>query len=150
MKKPSRRYREHARRVRRQLRGITRKASPGPPLSIGRKRVPKHDVARKTEGNCHMCGAALNGVFQVGHVKPYRRGGRCTVDNCLPICARCNRLRWSYSPKLLRFMLLFGRYAKQEIRGKKIPGKKARKPTSLGQLLIDLHVKNTWKKSTEI
>jgi hypothetical protein len=47
-------------------------------------------------------------------------------------------------------MLLFGRYAKQEIRGKKIPGKKARKPTSLGQLLIDLHVKNTWRKSTEI
>jgi hypothetical protein len=138
MKNPSKAYRAHARRVRNQLRRIARKASPGPPVKIARRRVSRDQVAQKTAGNCHMCGDSLNGRWQVGHVQPYRRGGQCSVKNCLPICAECNRLRWSYTLRLLRFMLLFGRYAKQEIRGEDGT------PTELGERLIQLHIRNSW------
>ena len=85
-----------------------------------------------------MCGDSLKKSWQIGHVKPHQRGGQCTVMNCLPICAECNRLRWSYSPEVLRFMLLFGRYSKQAIRGRN------GKPTALGEELIKLHVRSTW------
>ena len=138
MKNPSKAYKAHARRVRNQLRRIARKASPGPPVERARRRVPRDQVAKKTAGNCHMCGDSLDGRWQVGHVQPYRTGGRCSVKNCLPICTECNRLRWSYSPALLRFMLLFGRYAKQEIRGKNGTA------TELGERLIQVHIRNTW------
>ena len=66
------------------------------------------------------------------------KGGQCSVNNCLPICTECNRLRWSYSPRLLRLMLLFGRYAKQKIRGKN------GRDTELGERLIQVHIRNTW------
>ncbi len=141
MKNPTDRYKAHAQRVRREACRMARKGSPGPPVIIPRQRVSRDEVQQKTAGNCHMCGDRLKPGFQIGHVKPYRRGGRCTVKNCLPICAECNRLRWSYPPRLLRFMLLFGRYAKQEIRGKN------GKPTEVGERLLELHVRNTWRNS---
>src|SRR6266436_3525447 len=95
-------YRAHTQRVRKHLRAIARKPSPAPPQTITRRRVPRDQVQEKTEGNCHMCGDSLGGEWQVGHVKPYQHGGRCTVKNCLPICIEYNRLRWSYSPNVLR------------------------------------------------
>ncbi len=131
-------YTTHARRVRDELRHLARKGSPGRPPVVGRRQVSRDQVQDKTDGNCHMCGDSLRDSWQIGHVKPYRRGGACSVKNCLPICAKCNRLRWSYQPEVLRFMLLFGRYAKQEIRGH------GGKPTDLGEELIKLHVRSTW------
>jgi 5-methylcytosine-specific restriction endonuclease McrA len=128
----------HARRIRDDLRRVARKGSPGRPPVVARRRVSREEVQDKTDGNCHMCGDSLEASWQIGHVKPYRRGGACDVRNCLPICAKCNRLRWSYRPDVLRFMLLFGRYAKQAIRGK------GGKPTALGEELIKLHVRSTW------
>jgi len=105
----------------------------------------RHSAARSshTQSPTH-CGDSLNGRWQVGHVKPYRHGGQCTVKNCLPICVECNRLRWSYSPNVLRFMLLSGRYAKQEIRGEN------RRPTELGERLIQLYVRKTWSNRQRI
>lgn len=133
-------YIAHTRRVRSEVRRIFAKRSPGRPPTMGRRRVSRREVAEKTDGNCHMCGDALNSSWHIGHVKPYRLRGHCTVKNCLPICVECNRLRWVFAPSVLRFMLLFGRYAKQEIRGKN------GKPTDLGEKLITLHVRKTWSK----
>ena len=112
---------------------------PRPPVKLGRQYVPRGEVAKKTADNCHMCGEALGDGWQIGHIQPYRLGGQCSVENCLPICAECNRLRWSYEPRVLRFMLQFGRYAKQEIRGRNGT------PTELGEQLIQLHIRNTWR-----
>ena len=131
-------YTAHARRVRDGLRRIAHKGSGSRPPPVARRRVPREQVQKKTEGNCHMCGDSLTASWQIGHVKPHRRGGQCTVENCLPICAECNRLRWSYKPEVLRFLLLLGRYAKQQIRGRN------GKPTDLGEELIKLHVRSTW------
>ena len=89
--------------------------SPGKPRrSLTRKE--RDEVQKKTAGTCHFCGAQLNGSWQADHVIAHLFGGECTVENCLPICVECNRLRWSYPPEVLRLMLRFGRYAKQEIR----------------------------------
>ena len=131
-------YIAHARRIRDKLRRLARKGSPSDPPVAPRMSVSRKEVQDKTDGSCHMCGDDLRETWQIGHVKPYRGGGACTVKNCLPICTKCNRLRWSYRPEVLRFMLLFGRYAKQEIRGH------GGKPTDLGKALIKLHVRSTW------
>jgi len=50
------------------------------------------------------------------------------LDNYLPICKECNRLRWSYRPDVLRLIIRLGVYAKHEIR----------QDTKLGKRLIRL------------
>lgn len=89
-------------------------------------------VRDKTAGTCHVCGGPLDDSWQVDHVKPHHLGGKSSVENSLPICAECNRLRWSYEPEALRLMMRFGRYAKQEIRH----------DTKLGRQLLRLAAQN--------
>lgn len=62
------------------------------------------------------------------HVVPLQLGGVSKSDNYLPICVECNRLRWGYRPEVLRLMIRFGIYAKQQIRHN----------TPLGELLVQL------------
>jgi 5-methylcytosine-specific restriction endonuclease McrA len=136
--KQRRTYSAHARRVRGELIRIARKQPKTPPPTGSRRGVSRAEVQEKTASNCHMCGDDLPKKWQIGHVKAYRRGGVSTVQNCLPICPECNRLRWSYRPEVLRMILQLGRYAKQAIRGK------GGKPTPLGEELIELHVRSKW------
>ena len=131
-------YTSHARRVRQALLQTARKGTPGPRPKEPRRSVSRADVQAKTDGNCHMCGDTLTDTWQIGHVKAHRRGGKSTVENCLPICAECNRLRWTFRPEVIRLLLEFGRYAKQAIRGK------GGKPTKLGEDLIEVHIRNSW------
>lgn len=103
-----------------------RTANNRPRRTLGPKE--RAEVRGKTGGTCHTCGGRLDGGWQVDHVMPHQLGGECTVENCLPICVECNGLRWSYQPEVLRLMMRFGRYAKQEIRHR----------TKLGEQLIRL------------
>lgn len=47
---------------------------------------------------------------------PHRLGGKGHVDNYLPICKECNRLRWCYPPEVIRLIMRLGIYLKTEIR----------------------------------
>ena len=59
-------------------------------------------VLAKTAGTCHVCGGPSGSGWQADHVIPHERGGIHALDNFLPICRECNRLRWSYGPEVLR------------------------------------------------
>jgi hypothetical protein len=75
-----------------------------------------------------VCGGPLGRDWQVDHVVPHHLGGEHAEDNYLPACRICNRLRWSYSPPVLRLVIRFGLLAKQEIR----------RNSELGQQLLRL------------
>jgi len=72
-------------------------------------------VFEKTGGVCHICGGDLGTRWAVDHVKPLAKGGQNTVENYLPACGPCNRLKWHRSPEAIRRIMQLGVYAKKEI-----------------------------------
>ena len=68
--------------------------------SCRRKSCPKavkEAVWRKYNGNkmngkCYVCKVPITFTnFEVGHNKPYSKGGKWTINNLRPICRSCNR-----------------------------------------------------------
>jgi hypothetical protein len=90
--------------------------------------VDRRTILAKTNGTCHVCGVPLGERWQADHVIQHAHGGAHSLDNYLPICRECNRLRWSYNPEMLRMILRLGIVAKQEIRH----------DTKLGRLLTKM------------
>ena len=76
----------------------------------------RQQILRKTGGCCHVCGGRVDPGWQADHVVPHAHGGTHSVENYLPICATCNRIRWFYSPDVFRLIMQLGVYAKEEIR----------------------------------
>ena len=85
------------------------------------------EIFEKTEGHCHFCGDPvqfakrgwahdLDGRWEVDHVIQRAKGGSKSVENCLPACTRCNRLRWHRTGEEVRELLLLGLVAQDEIR----------------------------------
>lgn len=103
-----------------------RSFKPGPRSAL--TAADRVNVRRKTGGTCHVCGGPLGARWQADHVVPHKLGGQATIENYLPICKECNRLRWSHSPEVIRLILRLGVYAKNEIRHE----------TELGERLISL------------
>ncbi len=97
----------------------------------------------KTKGHCHFCGDSiefekrgwhngdLTGYWEVDHVIQRGKGGIDSVDNYLPACTRCNRLRCHRTGDRIRELLLLGLVAKDEIK----------KDTPLGHALRELREK---------
>ncbi len=85
-------------------------------------------IWNKTRGHCHFCGdpvefakrgwrpGNLKGYWEVDHVIQHRKGGADSVDNYLPACTRCNRLRWHRTGDQVRELLLLGLVAQDEIK----------------------------------
>ena len=78
-----------------------------------------HSIFSKTGGRCHFCGAKLRfdnrgfsenprGHWEVDHIVQRKHGGADTVDNYLPACTTCNRLRWSLTGDDLQLRLFMG------------------------------------------
>jgi len=72
------------------------------PTTSRRKRKPcpkavknavwKKYNGRRMTGKCYVCGASITfDNFELGHNKPFSKGGKCTVRNLRPICRTCNR-----------------------------------------------------------
>ena len=64
-------------------------------------------IFKKTNGHCHFCGDNVtfdkygiksiedaDGVWEVDHIHQKGKGGNKSIENCLPACYKCNRLRW--------------------------------------------------------
>ena len=94
-----------------------------------------------TSGHCHFCGDRLmfgkrglknrkneNGAWEVDHVIQKDKGGKSSVENYLPACVRCNRLRWHRKGNDLRELLLLGHIATGEIK----------KGTETGKRILEL------------
>lgn len=82
-------------------------------------------VFLKTRGHCHFCGDEivfekrgwdrdLAGRWEVDHVIQRKKKGGSSIDNYLPACTRCNRLRWSRTGASLRRVIFLGLVAKDE------------------------------------
>lgn len=102
------------------------------------------DVFNKTNGHCHFCGDKLlltkygakdinnlNGSWEADHVIQKGKGGSKNLENCLPCCVRCNRLRWHRKGEDLRELILLGLISRDEIK----------KKTPLGDQIIRIKAK---------
>lgn len=94
-------------------------------------------VFNKTSGHCHFCGDALtlekygakdindlDGAWEADHISQKGKGGSKDIENCLPSCVRCNRLRWHRKGEDLRDLIFLGLIAKDEIIKKTLLGNK--------------------------
>jgi hypothetical protein len=97
-------------------------------------------IWERTGGHCHFCGdpvkfekrgwaVQLDGHWEVDHVIQRGKGGARSVQNCLPACTRCNRLRWHRAGAAVRELLELGLIAREEIQRR----------TVVGLTLADLH-----------
>ncbi len=91
----------------------------------------RREILAKTGGRCHVCGDRAGKRWQADHVLHHQLGGGPSIDNYLPICAECNGLRWSHSPRVMRLIMRLGVYGKREIRH----------GTPLGEQLIRLLIR---------
>lgn len=98
-------------------------------------------IFEKTEGHCHFCGDSLvlekygvkdindlDGAWEADHIIQQGKGGSKDVENCLPSCVRCNRLRWHRKGDDLRELIFLGLIAKDEIK----------KGSTVGKLISEL------------
>lgn len=98
-------------------------------------------IFEKTEGHCHFCGDSLvlekygvkdindlDGAWEADHVIQKGKGGSKNVENCLPSCVRCNRLRWHRKGDDLQELIFLGLIAKDEIK----------KGSTVGKLISEL------------
>lgn len=81
------------------------------PSRFALSRVDRAAVYAKTAGLCHICGGPAGERWHADHVVPHARGGAHRVDNYLPACGPCNRLRWHRTPDDIRRILQLGIYA---------------------------------------
>src|SRR3990167_9522377 len=92
-------------------------------------------IYEKTKGHCHFCGDPIDfekrgwtcdglpGYWETDHVIQRGKGGALSLDNCLPACTKCNRLRWHRKGNGLRELLFLGLIAKNEIKKRSQLGK---------------------------
>ncbi|UCG42547.1 MAG: HNH endonuclease [candidate division WOR-3 bacterium] len=85
-------------------------------------------IFAKTKGHCHFCGdklrpelygrrgGAKRGAWVIDHVIQRKRGGKDDIENYLPICPKCNHLRWHRRGENLRELLVLGLVAKDEVK----------------------------------
>ena len=100
----------------------------------------REKILSKTGECCHVCGGRIVGEWQADHVIPHAHGGLHSVENYLPICAPCNRIRWFYSPELFQLIMQLGVYAKDEIRKESPLGRQ------LAQLTAERFAKNALRR----
>lgn len=94
-------------------------------------------VFNKTNGHCHFCGDSLvfekygvkysdnlDGSWEADHIIQKGKGGSKDIENCLPSCMLCNRLRWHRKGKDLRDLIFLGLIVKDEIKRKTVLGRK--------------------------
>lgn len=72
-------------------------------------------IYEKTGGLCHICGGKLGIKWSADHVMPAATGGSSTIDNFLPACHTCNRLKWHRTPEVIRLIMQLGIYARKQI-----------------------------------
>jgi hypothetical protein len=95
-----------------------------------------HEIWNKTNGHCHFCGDPVSfrkrgyrrqradGCWEVDHVIQRDKKGPSSIDNYLPACTSCNRLRRHRTGSQLRQLLMIGMIAQREIDNLTETGKK--------------------------
>ena len=89
------------------------------PISKKEKKI----IWEKTGGLCHFCGEKLifdakrgdKGRWHVDHILPFSRNGKNSLENYLPICNVCNRLKWNFESNKIRELFRWGIIARKEV-----------------------------------
>ena len=95
-------------------------------------------IWQKTVGHCHFCGKKLvfkaygpksgkRGKWQIEHVFPKIKGGVDSIENYLPVCRICNRLRWDWTGRKIQKIFQYGTIALREARKNTDIGKEIRR-----------------------
>ena len=86
------------------------------------------EIWTKTGGVCHLCGDSIDlhsrgyragradGYWEIDHIRQRAKGGSSAIENCLPACTTCNRLRWHRTGDQFRELLVWGLVARQEVK----------------------------------
>ena len=103
----------HRLRLRRRRRKAKRRLTPlqRAHLTPGARQA----ILGKTDGNCHICGGALEERWQADHVLAQSAGGIHSPDNYLAAHALCNNYRWDYLPEEFQWILKIGVWTRTEI-----------------------------------
>ena len=84
-------------------------------------------IFQRTQGHCHFCGDPLDfekrgwregdltGYWEIDHIIQRAKDGAPSIDNCLPACTMCNRLRWHRRGQEVRELLQLGLIARDEV-----------------------------------
>jgi 5-methylcytosine-specific restriction endonuclease McrA len=84
-------------------------------------------IFQRTQGHCHFCGdpvdfekrgwheGDLTGYWEIDHIIQRAKDGAPSIDNCLPACTMCNRLRWHRRGQEVRELLQLGLIARDEV-----------------------------------
>lgn len=77
----------------------------------------KVEVLTKTAGHCYSCGQKLGGVVptDICHIIPFSAGGSDEVENLLPGCRICNRVRQNFTPHQIQRILSIGSVLVREV-----------------------------------
>jgi len=75
----------------------------------------RHEILKKTNSRCHICGGEIGEKWQADHVLSYSKGGEHSVGNYLPAHNTCNNYRWHYSPEEFHEILKLGVWAKTQV-----------------------------------
>ncbi len=80
----------------------------------------------KMSGKCYVCGKAINFTdFEVGHNKPFTKGGKWNINNLRPICRTSNRTMGTMSIEAFkRKYFAKKRVVKRKKTGRKRKGRK--------------------------
>ena len=113
--KNAHKFAAHLRRLRRHRRNKRLKVR-----SQGRGRLSltarqRQAVLAKTGKKCHICGGAIEGVWQADHVMPHAQGGQHRADNYLPAHNICNNYRSFYGTQEFQWILKLGVYLRTKI-----------------------------------
>jgi len=95
----------------------------------------KKIIFSKTGGLCHFCGTELvfdakrgeKGRWNVDHILPFSREGKDSLENYLPVCKICNRLRWNFESGKIRELLRYGTIAHRLVSKRTKTGDEIRK-----------------------
>ena len=76
----------------------------------------KEKVLMKTDGHCYSCGQKLAGFpFDICHIIPFSVGGSDEIENLLPGCRVCNRIRQNFTPHQIQRILSIGSVLVREV-----------------------------------
>lgn len=83
------------------------------------------EIFAKSGGKCHICGDALEGVWEADHVLVQSDGGNLEAGDYLAAHPLCNNYRWDYSPAEFQHILKLGVWLRTQIERKTPVGQMA-------------------------
>jgi 5-methylcytosine-specific restriction endonuclease McrA len=74
--------------------------------SLAKNPALKAQVFAKTDGRCWYCGEAFGGWLRlpvIDHIVDLAAGGTNHIDNLVPCCDQCNKVKGNRGPNYLRY-----------------------------------------------